>query len=255
VERAARAGYFAKGIVYLIIGGLAAVAAFGAGGQTTGSEGALVTILRQPFGSVLLAIIALGLMGYVFWRVVQTTMDPEHKGSDAEGLTIRAYYLVSAVTYGALVVSAVRLIMGGGGSSGGAEQQTATLMSQPFGRWLVGLVGLLVIAAAIHQWVRAWKAKFRRRMAYEKVGPEAERWLVRLGRAGLTARGVVFAIIGGFLLSAAVRADPEQAMGLGEALATLEAQAYGPWLLAAVAIGLLLYGVHQLVKARLRRIG
>ncbi|HVS64556.1 MAG TPA: DUF1206 domain-containing protein [Thermoanaerobaculia bacterium] len=256
VERSARIGYFAKGVVYLVVGGLAAAAAFGTGGQTTGSEGALQTILRQPFGRVLLSIVALGLIGYVFWRFVQGAADVEHKGSDAEGLVTRGYYLLSALTYSALVVTAVRMVIGaGGGSSDGTEQQTATLMSQPFGRWLVGLVGLGVIAAAFHQWSRAWKASFRKRMAYNLVSPDTATWLVRLGRAGLAARGVVFAIIGGFLVSAAVRADPDQAKGLGEVLATLERQPYGPWLLAAVAIGLVLYGAHQLAKARLRRVG
>lgn len=256
VERAARIGYLAKGVVYLIVGGLAAAAAFGAGGRTTDSEGALATILHQPFGRVLLALVAIGLAGYVVWRAVEGIADPEGHGTDAKGLVMRGRALVSAVIHASLVVSAVALLTGnGGGSGGGAQGRTAELMSQPFGRWLVGLVGVVVIGAAIQQWISAYSAKFRRRMDYSRVSHDTERWLVRLGRSGLAARGVVFAIIGGFLVVAAWRADPEQAAGLAEVLHTLESQPFGPWLLGLVAIGLALYGADQVAKARLRRIG
>lgn len=251
VERAARVGYLAKGVVYIIVGGLAAAAAFGAGGRTTDSEGALATLLGQPFGKALLALVALGLAGYVFWRLVECFVDPEHHGTDARGLVV----LASAVVYGSLVGSAIALLTGNGGGGGDARSRTAELMSQPFGRWLVGLVGAAVIGAAIYEFASAVRADFRWKMAYGRVSAAAETWLVRLGRWGLAARGVVFAIIGGFLIVAAWRADPSRARGLGESLETLERQPFGPWLLGLVAIGLALYGAHQIVKARLRRIG
>lgn len=256
IEGAARIGYLAKGVVYLIVGGLAAAAAFGAGGRTTGSEGALATILHQPFGRVLLALVAIGLAGYAFWRAVEGLADPEGHGTDAKGLVMRGRALVSAVIHVSLVISAVALVTGNGGGSGrGTEGWTAELMSQPFGRWLVGLVGLVVIGAAIQQWISAYRARFRRRMDYSAVNRDAERWLVRLGRAGLAARGAVFAIIGSFFLVAAWQANPNEAKGLAESLHTLETQPFGPWLLGLMAIGLALYGAHQIVKARLRRIG
>lgn len=255
IERAARIGYLAKGLVYLLIGGLAAAAALGLGGKTTGSEGALETIVRQPFGRVLLALVALGLVGYAVWRYVQGIADPEDKGTDLEGLTLRGYYLTSALIHTGLIFTAVKMIVGSGGSSGGGtEQQTATLMSQPFGRWLVGLVGLVVIGSAIYQFYRAYQADFTDRMDTKGLDGNAETWLERLGRFGLAARGVVFAIIGGFLISSALRAEPEQAKGLGESLATLESQPYGPWLLAVVALGLAFYGALQIAKGRLREI-
>lgn len=256
VERAARLGYLAKGVVYVIVGALAATAAFDAGGRTTGSEGALQTVLHQPFGRVLVALVAFGLACYAFWRLIECFADPEGHGTDLEGLVQRGRALVSAAIHASLVWSAVALVAGNGGGNGDdARAWTAELMSKPFGRLLVALVGVCVLGAAVWEFASAYKAGFRRRMDYHRVGADAARWLVRLGRAGLAARGVVFAVIGSFLVIAAWRADPDRARGLGEALQTLESQPFGPWLLAATAIGLVLYGAHQFAKARLRRIG
>lgn len=255
-ESAARAGYAAKGGIYLIIGVLACSAAFGAGGRTTGSEGALETLIRQPVGTVLLGIVAVGLVGYAIWRLILCILDPENKGTDLSGLVMRGYYLVSAVIHGALVYSAVQLIMGNGGSGGGgAESKTAQLMSQPYGQWLVGLVGVTIIGSAFFQFYRAGDKTFREQVDYNEFGQKTRRTLVRLGQAGLAARGVVFFIIGGFLVVAAVRANPDSAKGLGESLATLESQPYGPWLLGFVGLGLISYAAHQFVKARYRDIG
>lgn len=256
IKLAAKTGYAAKGVVYLIIGGLATVAAFGTGGGTTGSDGALVRIVNQPVGRILLGIVAAGLVGYTAWRLILCFLDPENKGTDVKGLVMRGYYFVSAVIHGSLVYSAYQLIMGSGGSGGGgAESKTAELMSQPFGQWLVGIVGATIIASAFFQFYRAYEKKFCDRMAYDEVDLDARRWLIRLGQSGLSARGTVFLVIGGFLILAAVQADPEDAKGLGQALSTLESQPYGPWILGIVGLGLICYAAHQFVKVRYRRIG
>ncbi|HEV2129901.1 MAG TPA: DUF1206 domain-containing protein, partial [Longimicrobiaceae bacterium] len=118
VEGLARLGYAAKGVVYLIVGGLAAQAALGSGGQTTGSEGALSTILRQPLGQVLLGAVAVGLAGYALWRFVQAALDPEHRGTDAKGIAIRLGYAISGVIHAGLAIEAARMVLGNGGGSG-----------------------------------------------------------------------------------------------------------------------------------------
>lgn len=256
IKLAAKTGYAAKGGIYLIIGGLATAAAVGAGGGTTGSDGALVTIVNQQEGKILLGIVAAGLVGYTAWRLILCFVDPENKGTDLKGLVMRGYYFVSAVIHGSLVYSAYQLIMGSGGSGGsGAESRTAQLMSQPLGQWLVGVVGATIIGSAFFQFYRAREKKFSDRMNYHEVDSNARRWLVRLGQWGLAARGVVFLVIGGFLILAAVQADPGDAKGLGEALSTLESQPYGPWILGIVGLGLICYAAHQFVKVRYRRIG
>jgi Na+/proline symporter len=255
VERLARFGYAAKGVVYTIVGALAVQAAFGQGGQTTDTKGALGAIAAQPFGKFLLVLLTIGLIGYVLWRFVQAIKDPEHKGDDPKGLARRAGYAISGLIYAGLALSAIGLIRGSGGGGGNSEQGwTAKLLSQPFGQWLVGLVGALVIGIGFYQLYEAYKAKFRKEMKLHEMSPTEETWATRIGRFGLAARGVVFVIIGFFLLQAARQSDPNQARGLDGALKALAQQPYGPWLLGIVALGLVAYGIYQGVQARYRRI-
>ncbi len=256
VERLARLGYAAKGFVYAIVGVLAVQTAIGQGGKTTDTRGALGTIAAQPFGQFLLVLVALGLIGYMVWRFVQAFKDPEHKGHDAKGLARRVGYGISGLISASLAVSAIRLLMGSGrvSSSNGTQDWTARLLSQPFGQWLVGLIGALILGLGFYQVYKAYKAKFRKEMKLNEMSATEETWATRIGRFGEAARGIVFAMTGFFLLQAARQADPSEAQGLDGALATLARQPYGPWLLGIVALGLVAYGIHMGVQARYRRI-
>jgi hypothetical protein len=245
-------GYAARGVVYLFVGGLAVDAAFGGGGKTTGSKGALVSIIQQPFGRFLLGGVALGLVGYSIWRFIQAIKDVDHHGTDAKGLAIRGGLLISAFTHLGLAVYAATLLLGGGGSSDGQSSQalTAQLMAQPLGRWLVGLAGLAVIGAGIAQIVKGWRAGYEKHM---DLG-EARQWVGPVCRFGLIARGVVFIMSGFFLVVAAVRFDPQKARGLQGALESLQGQVYGPILLGIVALGLVAFGIYSMVEMKYRRI-
>jgi hypothetical protein len=253
VQRLARLGYAAKGVVYLIIGFIAADAAFSPAEQVQGSHGALDTILRQPFGKVLLGIMALGLAGYVLWKIVQAVMDPEHKGGDAKGLVARVGYGISAALYAGLTLEAVRMLRGnGGGGGGGAQHWTAVVMDKPFGRVAIGLLGLGIAGYGLYELYRAFTSDLAKKLNLEGSAVATRRRVVGLGRAGMAARGVVFGIIGWLVLKAALQYDPSEAQGLEGALVALRKAAYGPWLLMLVALGLIAYGVFQLVKARYR---
>ncbi len=257
IERLSRFGIAAKGVVYALVGILALQAAFGAGGQATDQQGAFDTVVSQPFGKFLLALIALGLVGYVVWRLVQTIKDPDGNGTDPEGLLKRFTYFISAVIYGALAIAAIQILAGSSsGSSGDSSTQdwTARLMSQPFGRWLVATVGVLIIATAFYHFYQTYSASFRKYLKWNQMSQTERTWSTRLGRIGHAARGVTFLIIGGFFIQAALQADPNQAQGLGGALRTLEQQPYGPWLLGLVALGFIAYGIYMEARARYRRI-
>jgi hypothetical protein len=258
VEALARFGIAARGAVYAIVGFLALKAAFGAGGDTTGTGGAIQTLAQES--RILLALVAIGLVGYALWRFVQGALDPENRGSEPKGLVARAAMIVSGAIYGGLAIAAVRLVTGAGAASGGAgtdertRSMTAELMAQPFGRFLVAATGLIVIGAGIYQITRGWKEKFRRHLRLQELQPALQRRVVQAGKTGFIARGVVFVLMGLFFLQAALQADPAEARGLGGTLDTLAAQPYGPWLLGLVALGLLMYGVFSFVDARYRQI-
>lgn len=253
LEKLARAGYITKGAVYAIVGMLALQVAAGRGGELEGSRGAIMTIAEQPFGRLLLVLTTIGLAGYVLWRFVQAIWDVEEKGSDARGLLKRAAFVISGLAYASLAVMAGRIAFGMGAGSGAGERQwTARLMAQPLGPWLVGLVGAIVIGVGVYQFYRVYRADFLVSYDLQRMSHSERRFARRAGQLGLSARGVTFAIIGWFLIQAAIQHDPSEARGLGAALATLAQQPYGPWLLGVVAFGLVAFGAYCFTKARYR---
>lgn len=255
IERLARFGYMTKGLVYAIIGILAAQAAFGAGGQTTGSSGVLTEIVSQPFGQILLGIVAVGLVGYALWRLLEAIIDPDHQGTDAKGIGKRIGYALSGIIYGGLAWTAIQILMGSGGGGGNSTQHwTARLMAQPFGRWLVAIVGIGIIAFGLYQIYKGISAKFRKKLSLHEMSDSEQSAAVAAGRFGLSARGVVVGLIGVFLVQAAWQAQPSEAQGLGSTLQEIVQQPAGPWLLAIVAIGLIAYGIFMAFMGRYRKL-
>ena len=257
VLRFARFGYISRGLVYLIVGGMALQIAFGEGGSAPDKKDALVEIATQPYGMVLLALVAFGLFSYSAWRLMAAIRDLEDDGSDAKGLILRASYLVSFVVYGALGIVAVQIIINSAASADGDSSQdwTAKLLAQPWGVWLVGTIGAIIILTGCFQFYIAYKAKFMEKMKTHEMSAAEKTWTERSGRIGYAARGGVYLLIGSFLIQAALQRDPSEAGGLAKALSTLAQQPYGPWLLGIVAIGLMGFGVYSIVQALYRRIG
>ncbi|MDR7038571.1 MULTISPECIES: DUF1206 domain-containing protein [Methylobacterium] len=253
LEWLARFGYGARGIVYCLVGGLAALAAIGSGGQTGGSRSALRSLLAQPFGQAWLGLVAAGLAGFAIWRIVEAATDADRHGGSAKGLAIRAGHVISGVVYGGLALSAARLALGTGGGGGDRATQdwTAWLLAKPFGQVLAGLVGAVVIGVGLAYLRKGWKGDVLRRLVLPR---EVHRWAVPIGRLGFAARGLVFALIGAFLILAAVHSRSSEAKGLGEALQFLGRQPFGWVLLAVTAAGLFAFGVFGLVQARYRHI-
>lgn len=256
-ERLARFGYAAKGLVYIVVGALAILAATGGhGDDATDTRGALRAIAGQPSGRLLLGTVASGLAAYVLWRVVQSLTDADRKGRELKGLALRAGYLGSGLVYAGLAFSAARILAGTSGDDRRSLQEswTAELLRWPYGRWLVLLGGLAVIGFGLYQCYKGYGAKFRKRLKLHTMSERAARLATLSGRVGYIARGVVFCMIGAFLIQAGWHYNPREAKGLDGALQTLAQQSFGPWLLGAVAAGLAAYGLYSLVEARYRRI-
>lgn len=255
LEFLARLGYAARGAVYLIIGALALTAALSRGGEATGSRGALIALLTQPLGYLLLAVVGLGLFGFGVWRVTQSLLDADGHGAGARALVERAVQAVSAVVHFGLALFAASILLGLRRAAGDDEQAaidwTRLLLAQPFGRWLVGLAGLAVIGAAIGMATKAWTLAFMRRLSCD---PEVALWVRPLGRLGYAARALVFLILGSFLITAAYHADPNEAHGLGGSLLAVRDQPFGPWIFGIAALGLVAFGAFGFVEARYRQI-
>ena len=229
--------------------------AFSAGGRTTSSQGALHTIAGQPLGRILLSLVGIGLLGYALWRLVEAGFDPENKGSDIKGVLQRLGSAVSGLAYAGLGLTAFKIVGGaGGGKSPSQQDWTARLLAQPLGQWLVALIGLVVIGLGVNALYKAFTAKFREKLKTTQMNVLEQTWITRAGRAGYGARGVVWIMIGWFLVQAGRHADASETRSLPQALDTLAAQNFGPWLLGAVAAGLIAYGLYALAEARYRKI-
>ena len=259
VKNFAKTGLLAKGVVYCLVGILAFMAAFELGGKSTqdaGKKGVFQFILQQPFGKVLLAVVALGLFCYCAWRIIEAVKDTEHKGNDAKGIFVRLRYVFSGLVYGALAFSAAKLVLGSGGGSGGdsRESMTRELLQQPFGQWLVGILAAGTAIAGIYQIYMGLSDKYKKKVQKSGIAHEHEQLMIRAGKIGFVARGVVWIVIGYLFLKAALQANANHAGGSDSAFQWLENSSYGSYILGAVALGLICYGVFMFMRAKYQAI-
>ncbi len=254
VERLARVGYTAKAVLYMTVGAVAAQAAFGPGSRTIDTDGALRLVHGMTFGRALLLVTAAGLMGYALWRVVEAVMDPDRRGRGPKGLALRAGSAVRGIFHGSLAIGALRIAYGGqsAATNDGAQEWTAFAFDLPGGVLLVWLAAIGITAYGGYQLYRSYAPKLGRQLDLSPLSGMAYRWVVGVSRFGIAARGVVFCLIGFFLGRAAWLHDAGKVGGIRESLEMLAD--IGRWPFAVVAMGLIAYGLYELVNARYRRI-
>ena len=253
VEGLERWGYVARGVLYIIMGGLAVNLALGAGGAAANPVQALRYMAGQPYGKVLLVGMLIGLAGYTLWGLVRAVFDPLARGSDANGLLQRAGYLISSVSYGTLVLPAVQLLMNpatSGQQTGNPRDITAQLMTKPYGVALVYAFGLFWLVAGMGQFITAYRTSFMRDLKTPRMSATERKWARIIGRIGYAARGVVYGMLGVFVVQAASQANPQQAQGIDGVLIKLAQGPYGQLVLGSVAAGLLIFGIYSVLGAR-----
>jgi hypothetical protein len=253
LARLARAGMVAQGVMYVLVGGLAIELALGLGGKTTDQRGALHTLADEWYGLGALLALAAGFAGYALWRFAVALLGEKIESEEDVGVAKRLLYAARALVYASLCYSALALALtGGGGKSTTEDKATATVFDWPAGRWLVGAAGLAIVGYGLWNGYRALSRNFEKDLKVEQMSSGERRLVCAVGRAGFAARGIVFTLIGVFVVKAALEYDPNEPVGLDGALQRLSEQPYGPALLGTVAAGLIAFGLFSLARARYR---
>ena len=255
-EPLGRIGLVGQGVVATIVGLLAIRIAMGEKEQDPSGEGAVAWLAQQPFGKFLLVALTVALFALAVWRVLCAIGGDPAQGSDGQH---RAKYAVLAVIYFSLAVTTLSMTIsnwtgegsgtgGGSGSDQKSKEAASTMFDLPAGRWIVGLVGVAIIGYAVFSF---YKQVLQRHFA-ERLDVDERSWIVRLGMVGYTARALVIAVVGWFLLQAAISYRPEKAAGPSGALLELAGTSWGPILLWAIALGLFVYGVFCIAESKVR---
>jgi hypothetical protein len=247
-----RLGYVARGALYAVMGLLALAVALGVGGgQATDLWGSLVFLIGNPFGKLVLIAFAIGLAAYSLWGFVRAIYDPLHRGSDPSGYAARLGFVTSAISYAAIVILAIQILVGSGGAAGDGNQKTiASVLGHPAGGWLTILIGLVAAGIGVGQFKEAYRPTFAKDLKGAEMSASERDIAVGLGRFGMFARGVVFVVIGWSLIQAGIHHDAAEVQGFGGAFIFLMGQPYGHWLLGFIALGLVALGVHSFACAR-----
>jgi hypothetical protein len=246
----ARVGLVAYGVVHLLIAGIAIRIAWSGGGEDASAGGALKTMAQQPFGVVVLWVTTLGLAALGVWQLTELVWG--HRGGDGAVLWWkRARSAGRAGVYAVLSFTAARVATGSGGGSGsGEESATARLLQAPLGRWLVVLLGVVVVVVAVMQARRGIRGTFVHDLAPGATSGHTGDGIVRLGQLGYVAKGLALALVGALFVWSASTFDPDKAGGLDDALKTVRDQPFGPYLLTLAALGLAAFGAYCFAWAR-----
>jgi hypothetical protein len=249
----ARMGMVCSALLWLLVGALAVGVAVGAGGETTDRTGALNEIGKQSWGNVLLILLAVGFAGYALWRFAAAALGCKVETNEDLGWGKRLWHAARGVFYAFLCYTTVAILLGSHSSSN-EKEHTEAILDWPGGKWLVGAIGVAVIAWGFGSVYRAVSGSFKDELHTEKMSATTRRWTTRAGVVGYLARAVVLFLIGAFLVRAALDYDPNEAVGLDGALQKLAHQTFGPLLLGVVAAGITIYGLFYLVRAAYREV-
>jgi hypothetical protein len=251
----ARAGFAARGVLYVIIGFIAIGIAFGHSHSQADSAGAVRVVAATPVGLIALWLLAAGFIGLALWRLAEAAYGGPGPAEHKPGSRLAA--LGKAVVYGVLAFTVVKYAIGAGAPKSSNQQSTdltASLLHHPGGRAVVVVVGIALIVSGAYLAYSSWRRDFLEQLSLAGTSRRTRRVVIRLGQVGGIARGVVFAAVGAFLVIAGVKAQPGQAKGIDATLRAFAQTPLGPWLLVAIAAGLVTFGLYSCCEARWRKV-
>ena len=244
-EKFASFGIATKGFVYLIIGILTTLAAFGLGGQKSGSGTVLDFIKDQTFGNVLLVLLAVVLLGYVFYRWYQVFSNGNNQNDDAKGWIKRVAYFISGALYGVLAYSALNLVMGSSASKGSL---TKLLFSSDYATIFAIIIGVALVGKGVYEFYQAYSGKFKEEVQGAEIPQKAQSLVMRAGKVGYTARGIVAGILGYLFLKAGVSGSAQK-LSKTDVFSYLQDE-FGTIVMGLVALGLAAYGIFKIIEAK-----
>ncbi len=255
VERLGRVAIATQGALYVIMGFLAVQVSQGDSDAQASQRGAIESVARQPFGRILLVVVIAGLAAHALWRLVLAARGEPGPDDDGKSMAKRAGNVGRALVYVSLTAAAVRILTRSGSGGGGdtEKRSTAMVLEWPGGKYLVVVAGLAVVGAGVWNARRTFTGSFLKHLDLSPLDHRGRSTVEWLGRAGYLARGLAFALVGWFLVKAGLEHDPDESRSLDEALRELVERGYGPPLLFALAIGLVLFGAYRILDARFRR--
>lgn len=250
----ARVGLIAYGAVHVLIAWLALQIAWGlAGNQSADTSGAMKTVAQQPFGKILLGLVAVGLIALALWQATHAIWG-YRDSVGTQRIRRQITSAAKALAYTALGVSAASIALGSQESSSQTQQHaTSDVLVWPGGRVLVVAVGLIIVGVGVASVVKGVKQSFTEEINTSSMSPTARMGVARLGQVGYVAKGAALGVVGGLLSYATLTFDPQKAQGLDGALQTILTQPFGRFLLTAVALGFLAFGLFAILQARYRR--
>ncbi|NVK54696.1 MAG: DUF1206 domain-containing protein [Alteromonadaceae bacterium] len=256
----ASAGYSAKTVMYTLLGLFILSSVISAVSHEKNTQKHVFeTVQSQPFGQFLLIAVIAGLVCYALWRWLQGMLNTESLDmTKAKDIIMRLFLFVSGLFYFGAAFLGIKVLTGedssGEKKGSNSEQLSAQLLQYEWGMALVAVIGAAVLIFAFIQFKHAVKADFMDKFETDKLSLAVQKATCYAGRIGYTARGVVYLLVGSFFMIAAYRHDASEAGGLQQALATLTEQSFGPYLLGAIGIGFIMFGVYCAFEAKYRRI-
>jgi hypothetical protein len=218
-----RLGYASRGAIYALVGVSAARATFDPRHKPGGFTESLKLFQQHWTGGVLLALLAFGMACFAGWLTVSAVYRRDHPGRAHWALV--AGLLGDAAVYVGFMGGVLGMAFGGRiGGEHDLQSWVGWLNGGAAGRVLVGLAGAVVLGCGLG--LMSWGAfgDIEGRLA---LPPAEKRLMLPVGRYGTAGRGAAIALVGGYVLVAAVHGNPREAHELGGALAALRSLPYG----------------------------